>query len=187
MEAAFKLARKVTGRTEVIAFTGAFHGMMLGALVVTHSSVHRNGAGLPLTHAICVPFGCRLNGSERDSSGIERLVRDRNTGLDRLFAVIVETVQGEGGINVAPLGWLAELAELCQRQGIVFIVDDVQMAFQHGELARKVFSGAFERGLLVETAGPEDEVVKLLPPLTATETEIDEGLALLTEAVQAVC
>jgi len=61
------------------------------------------------------------------------------------------------------------------------------LAFQHGELARKVSSGAFERGLLVETAGPEDEVVKLLPPLTATETEIDEGLALLTEAVQAVC
>jgi diaminobutyrate-2-oxoglutarate transaminase len=303
VEAALKLARKVTGRTEVIAFTGAFHGMTLGALAVTHSSIHRNGAGVPLTHAICVPFGCRLNGSEPDSPGIERLVRDCNTELDQVAAVIVETVQGEGGINVASLEWLAELAELCQRRGILLIVDDVQMgcgrtgpffsfeaadikpdivclsksisgyglplaltlirpdldiwkpgehngtfrgvnpafvtgtaalreywqdkvledstlakgqrikaaltalarsmpgtpmqprgrglayglAFEHGELARKVSSGAFERGLLVETAGPEDEVIKLLPPLTATETEIDEGLAILTEVVQTVC
>jgi diaminobutyrate-2-oxoglutarate transaminase len=61
------------------------------------------------------------------------------------------------------------------------------LAFEHGELARKVSSAAFERGLLVETAGPEGEVIKLLPPLTATDTEIDQGLALLADAVQTVC
>jgi diaminobutyrate-2-oxoglutarate transaminase len=61
------------------------------------------------------------------------------------------------------------------------------LAFEHGELARKVSSVAFERGLLVETAGPKDEVVKLLPPLTITDTEIDQGLALLADAVQTVC
>ena len=48
-------------------------------------------------------------------------------------------------------------------------------------------SAAFERGLLVETAGPEDEVVKLLPPLTVTDTELDQGLAILADAVQTVC
>ena len=61
------------------------------------------------------------------------------------------------------------------------------LAFEDGELARKVSSAAFERGLLVETSGPKDEVVKLLPPLTVTDTEIDEGLAVLADAVQTVC
>jgi diaminobutyrate-2-oxoglutarate transaminase len=61
------------------------------------------------------------------------------------------------------------------------------LAFEDGELARKVTSAAFERGLLVETAGPKDEVVKLLPPLTASDAEIDQGLALLADAVQTVC
>ena len=61
------------------------------------------------------------------------------------------------------------------------------LVLEHGELAMKVSSAAFERGLLVETAGPEDEVVKLLPPLTVTDTELDQGLAILADAVQTVC
>jgi diaminobutyrate-2-oxoglutarate transaminase len=303
VEAALKLARKATGRTEVITFTGAFHGMTLGALAVTSSRFHRDGAGVPLGHAIPVPFGCRLDGGELGSPGIERLLRDSDARLDEVAAVIVETVQGEGGINVAPLEWLSELDELCQRKGILLIVDDVQMgcgrtgpffsfeaagikpdivclsksisgyglplaltlirpdldiwkpgehngtfrgfnlafvtgtaglrvywkdtmlehgtqakgqriaaaltalarsvpgtpmqprgrglahglAFEHGELAKKVSSAAFERGLLVETAGPKDEVIKLLPPLTVTDTEIDQGLEVLADAVQTVC
>ena len=61
------------------------------------------------------------------------------------------------------------------------------LAFEHAELAGKVSSAAFERGLLVETAGPEDEVIKLLPPLTVTDAELDHGLAILADAVQTVC
>ena len=61
------------------------------------------------------------------------------------------------------------------------------LAFDHGELAGKVSLAAFERGLLVETAGPDGEVVKLLPPLTITDAELDQGLALLADAVRAVC
>jgi diaminobutyrate-2-oxoglutarate transaminase len=294
VEAALKLARKVTGRTEVVAFTGAFHGMTLGALAVTSSKYHRGGAGVPLTHAIQVPFG---------SPEIERLVQESGTRIDEVAAVIVETVQGEGGINVASMEWLSGLAELCQRRGLLLIVDDIQMGcgrtgpffsfeaadikpdivcmsksisgyglplaltlirpdldiwkpgehngtfrgfnpafvagaaalriywqdkaleertlatgqrvadaltelarsvpgtpmrsrgrglaqglvFEQGELARKVSSVAFERGLLVETAGPGDEVIKLLPSLTATETEIDQGLAILADTVHTVC
>ena len=68
VEAALKLARKVTGRTEVITFTGAFHGMTLGALAVTSSRFHRDGAGVPLPHAIRVPFGCRLDSSSEPGS-----------------------------------------------------------------------------------------------------------------------
>jgi diaminobutyrate-2-oxoglutarate transaminase len=61
------------------------------------------------------------------------------------------------------------------------------LVFDHGELAMKVSSAAFERGLLAETTGPKDEVVKLLPPLTATDAEIDQGLAILADAVRTVC
>jgi diaminobutyrate-2-oxoglutarate transaminase len=303
VEAALKLARKVTGRTEVVSFTGGFHGMTLGALAVTGNKFHRAGAGVPLPYVTSVPFGCALNAEQQGSPGIERLLQDSNTSLDQVAAVIVETVQGEGGINVAPLEWLSQLAELCQRHGVLLIIDDVQMgcgrtgsffsfepagivpdivcisksiggyglpmaltlfraeldiwkpgehngtfrginpafvtgaaalrtywqdkgletgtlakgrrvatalaelaesvpgtpmqprgrglaqglAFEYGELAKKVSSAAFERGLMVETAGPDDEVVKLLPPLTASDTEIDEGLAILADAVQTVC
>jgi diaminobutyrate-2-oxoglutarate transaminase len=61
------------------------------------------------------------------------------------------------------------------------------LAFDDSELARKVSSAAFERGLLVETAGPGGEVVKLLPPLTATDAEIDQGLSILADAVLTIC
>jgi len=91
VEAALKLARKATGRTEVIAFTGAFHGMTLGALAVTSSRFHRDGAGVPLPHALLVPFGCRLNGGKPGSPEIEGLPHGDAT-LDEVAAVIVETV-----------------------------------------------------------------------------------------------
>jgi diaminobutyrate-2-oxoglutarate transaminase len=61
------------------------------------------------------------------------------------------------------------------------------LAFECGELAAKVSTAAFEHGLLAETAGPQGEVVKLLPPLTITDTELDQGLGLLFDAVRAVC
>lgn len=61
------------------------------------------------------------------------------------------------------------------------------LAFEHGELAGKVSSAAFERRLLVETCGPEGRVIKLLPPLTITATELDQGPALLADAAQAIC
>ncbi len=61
------------------------------------------------------------------------------------------------------------------------------LAFEDGELAGKVSAAAFERGLLVETAGPRGEAVKLLPPLTITDAELDQGLELLADAVRSVC
>src|SRR5262249_15088142 len=82
VEAALKLARKVTGRTEVISFTGAFHGMTLGALAVTGSKFHRGGAGVPLPYAISVPYGCDLRGADQGSPGIERLLSDNGSRLD---------------------------------------------------------------------------------------------------------
>lgn len=129
VEAALKLARKATGRTEIITFTNSFHGMTLGALAVTGNAFHRAGAGIPLSHATPVPFGESLDCDDRipDFRWLERLLVDRGSGLDAPAAAIVETVQGEGGINVASAEWLRRLSGLCREHGILLIVDDVQM------------------------------------------------------------
>jgi diaminobutyrate-2-oxoglutarate transaminase len=127
VEAALKLARKVTGRESIINFTNAFHGMTLGALSVTGNSMKRGGAGIPLVHATPMPYDNYLDGKVEDFLWFERLLDDSGSGLNEPAAVIVETVQGEGGINVARDEWLRGLADLCKRHDILLIVDDVQM------------------------------------------------------------
>jgi diaminobutyrate-2-oxoglutarate transaminase len=300
VECALKLARKVKGRESVVSFTNAFHGMSLGALAVTGNSMKRAGAGIPLVHGTPMPFDNYLNGQGPDFLWFERLLQDSGSGLNHPAAVIVETVQGEGGVNVARMQWLRELADLCRRRDMLLIVDDVQMGcgrtgpffsfeeagivpdivtlsksiggygmpmsltllrpeldvwepgehngtfrghnpafvtaaaaldaywsddqmekqtllkgqlvraalaqivdenpllgpsyrgrglvwgltFQDRSLARRVCARAFELGLLMETSGPESEVVKLLPPLTVSPDELDEGLAVLGRAVR---
>lgn len=287
VEAALKLARKVTRRTNVICFEGAFHGTTLGSLTVTANPLHRGAAGVPLEHTTRLPFGASLDLLDVVLEG------------DRPAAVILEAVQGEGGVNVASPEWLRGLAERCREHDVLLILDDVQMgcgrvgeffsfenagvepdfvclsksisgyglplaltlirpeldiwepgehngtfrgfnpalvtgatalraywaddalerrtlengarleaalralagaygfelrgrgmvyglAFEEGELARRVAAEAFERGLLVERAGLHDEVVKLLPPLTASDAELERGLAVLAEAVETV-
>ncbi|OBI47317.1 diaminobutyrate--2-oxoglutarate transaminase [Mycobacterium kyorinense] len=127
VESALKLARKITGRESVISFTNAFHGMTLGALSVTGNSMKRGGAGIPLVHATPMPYDHYLDDTTPDFMWFERLLEDNGSGLNQPAAVIVETVQGEGGINVARLQWLRGLAELCRRHELLLIVDDVQM------------------------------------------------------------
>jgi diaminobutyrate-2-oxoglutarate transaminase len=301
VEAALKLARKYTGRETIVSFTNAFHGMSLGALAVTGNSMKRSGAGIPLNHAVRMPFDNYLDGRTPDFLFFERLLGDSGSGLDTPAAVIVETVQGEGGLNAASPEWLRGLADLCRRQDILLIVDDIQMgcgrtgpffsfedagivpdivclskslsgyglpfavtllrpeldvwepgehngtfrgpgpafvtaaaamdfwtdegmekqtlakrdqiegalqgiaaahperiidtrgrgmaqgiAFAEPENAPAVCRAAFDRGLLMETSGPEDEVAKLLPPLTTTTAELTEGLQILADSVDAV-
>jgi diaminobutyrate-2-oxoglutarate transaminase len=302
VEAALKLVRKVTGREEMINFTNSFHGMTLGALSVTCNAMKRGGAGIPLVHATPMPFDNYFDGTVPDFMWLERLLEDAGSGLNEPAAVIVETTQGEGGINAARVEWLQGLADLCRRHGILLIVDDVQMgvgrtgpffsfeiagiepdivclsksisgyglpmaltlikpehdvwgpgehngtfrgnnpafvtataalreywsddalerstlakgerveealrelasssqaveltpkgrglarglSFSQPELASKTCAAAFERGLLMETAGPSDEVMKIMPPLTITDDELDEGLAVVSEAVRDV-
>ncbi|MPZ66882.1 MAG: diaminobutyrate--2-oxoglutarate transaminase [Pseudonocardiaceae bacterium] len=301
VESALKLVRKVTGRESIINFTNAFHGMTLGALSVTGNSMKRGGAGIPLVHATPMPYDNYLDGQYPDFLWFEKLLEDSGSGLNEPAAVIVETVQGEGGLNVARFEWLKGLEELCRRYDMLLIVDDVQMgcgrtgpffsfepagitpdivtmsksigayglplaimllkpeidlwepgehngtfrgnnpafvtatrafeeywsddtfekatldkgervnrtldaicaehpgvsvrgrglakglAFEQAELGSKVTRACFDRGLLMETAGPSDEVAKMLPPLTTSEEEFDQGLAILTDAVDAVC
>ncbi|WP_030686624.1 diaminobutyrate--2-oxoglutarate transaminase [Streptomyces sp. NRRL B-1347] len=301
VESALKLARKVKGRESIVSFTNAFHGMSLGSLAVTGNAFKRAGAGIPLVHGTPMPFDHYLDGKVPDFLWFERLLEDQGSGLNKPAAVIVETVQGEGGINVARAEWLRALEALCRRQDMLLIVDDIQMGcgrtgaffsfeeagispdivtvsksisgyglpmaltlfkpeldvwepgehngtfrgnnpafvtaaaalqtywsdgpamekqtrargeqieqtlvalvdehradvveyrgrglvwgieFRDKERAARVAKRAFELGLLIETSGPESEVVKLLPALTITADELDEGLRTLTRAVR---
>ncbi|MFP3119760.1 diaminobutyrate--2-oxoglutarate transaminase [Streptomyces sp. Iso 434] len=300
VEAALKLARKVKGREAIVSFTNAFHGMSLGSLAVTGNAFKRAGAGIPLVHGTPMPYDNYLGGRLPDFLWFERLLEDQGSGLNKPAAVIVETVQGEGGINVARPEWLRALADLCKRQDMLLIVDDIQMGcgrtgaffsfeeagiipdivtlsksisgyglpmslclftpeldvwepgehngtfrgnnpafvtatatldtyWADGQMEKQTIARgeqveralgdivaahqdagpqlrgrglawglefadvnragavtrrAFERGLLVETSGPQGEVVKLLPSLTISAEELEEGLEILAVAVR---
>lgn len=127
VESALKLARKVTGRQTVMSFTNAFHGMTLGALAVTGNKFKRSGAGVPLNHTVSMPFDGYMGKDVNTLTFIESFLNDSGSGISLPAAVIVETLQGEGGINVASNEWLIGLEDLCKRYGMLLIVDDVQM------------------------------------------------------------
>ncbi len=125
VEAALKIARKVTGRTNVITFTNGFHGVSVGALAATGNGHHRGAAGVPLYGTSRMPYD-RYFGDVDTVEYIERMITDPSSGIDHPAAVIVETVQGEGGTNAASMEWLQRLETLCREQGILLIVDDIQ-------------------------------------------------------------
>lgn len=300
VEGALKLARKITGRESIISFTNAFHGMTLGSLSVTGNSMKRGGAGIPLVHSTPMPYDNYFDGQFPDFLYFERLLEDSGSGLNEPGAVIVETLQGEGGINSSRPEWLRGLSELCQKHDMLLIVDDVQMgcgrtgpffsfeeagitpdivclsksigaygmplaltliksehdvwepgehngtfrgnnpAFitgsealrqywsddalerstvakgerigqvldeivaKHGgavakgrglarglgfddpDVANKVSKAAFDRKMILETSGPQSEVIKIMPPLTVTDEELEQGLQIIVDSVQAV-
>ncbi len=300
VEAALKLARKVTGRSNVIAFTNGFHGMTLGSLALTGNSGKRAGAGVSLTDVTHMPF-CGYFGAETDTlEHLESFLADRSSGVERPAAFVVETVQAEGGVNVASFEWLRRLEKAARRFEALLIVDDIQVGcgrtgpffsfepagispdiiclskslsgyglplavtlmkpehdvwspgehngtfrghnpafvtataaleafwrddaltqqvkrkgmlirdaflnlaseyggevrgrgmiwgieFSDHSLAARISQAAFERGLIIETAGPQDETLKALPSLTIDEDGLRQGLQIVQDAVQAVC
>lgn len=299
VEAAMKLARKATGRTNIIAFTNGFHGVTQGALAATGNSYHRGGAGTALNDVTRMPYDGYLSGGGDTADFLEAMLNDRSSGLDAPAAIILETVQGEGGLNVASRDWLTRVADLAQKAGALLIIDDVQAGcgrtgtffsfedmgispdivtlaksisgfglpmglvlvkpehdvmgpaehngtfrgnnhafvtaraalekfwadeqFQQdiarraqlvedglqtiadmipgarlkgrgmmrgvdvgsGALAGDICARAFQNGLIIETSGPEDEVVKILAPLTTPDDMLKAGLQILIEASQA--
>ncbi|MGY5795168.1 diaminobutyrate--2-oxoglutarate transaminase len=126
VEAALKLARKITGRHNIITFTNGYHGMSLGALAVTGNRKFRSVAGLPPAGAVFMPYDGYW-GHDRDTTEyLDRVLDDNSSGVDLPGAVILETVQGEGGINPASKDWLQSLERICRKNGILLIVDDIQ-------------------------------------------------------------
>ncbi len=125
VEAALKLARKVTGRTGVFALTGSFHGMTLGSLSVTSGVDHREGAHVPLPFTTFIPHP---NAVSFDTIEYYRwMMTDNYSGVEKPAAIIIETTQAEGGVHVAPTEWLKRLRQLCDEQGVLLIVDDIQV------------------------------------------------------------
>jgi diaminobutyrate-2-oxoglutarate transaminase len=125
-EAAIKLARLATGRTNVIAFTHGYHGLSLGALATTAARQYRSAAGVPLGSVTFAPYEGYF-GPEVDTIALlTKQLEDPSSGVDLPAAVIVETIQGEGGVNVASPEWLRRLASLAAAHAIPLIVDDIQ-------------------------------------------------------------
>lgn len=298
VEAAMKIARKATGRTNIVAFTNGFHGVTQGALAATGNGYHRGGAGMTLNGVTRMPYDGYFAGCGDTADFLEAMLKDRSSGLDAPAAIILETVQGEGGLNVASPTWLKRVAMLAQKAGALLIIDDVQAGcgrtgqffsfeetgispdivtlaksisgfglpmglvlvkpehdvmgpaehngtfrgnnhafvtaraalekfwtddqFQQdiarraqlvegglqtiadmipgarlkgrgmmrgvdvgsGALAGEICARAFEYGLIIETSGPEDEVVKILAPLTTPDDTLKAGLQILIKATE---
>ncbi len=301
VEAALKLARKVKGRSNIISFTNGFHGVTGGALAATGNQHHRGGMGTSMPDVTRMPFDGYLGEGVDTTEYLEQVLSDPSSGVDHPAAVIVETIQGEGGLNAASFEWLRNLEKVCRRHDMLLIVDDIQSgcgrsgrffsfeevgikpdiitlskslsgyglpfavtifrpeldiwspgehngtfrgnnhafvtaatafktfwsddSFQKevqrkakklreglqaiirkhgnktlelkgrglmsgiecpdGDLAGAVIKGAFEQGLVIETSGAHDQVVKCLVPLVITDEQIDFGMKVLDKAFAA--
>jgi diaminobutyrate-2-oxoglutarate transaminase len=303
VEAAMKIARNVTGQQNIITFTNGFHGVSLGSLAATGNSHHRDAAGVSLSGTHRMPYDGYLGESMDTTAYLDKVLSDSSSGINSPAAVIVETIQGEGGINVASIEWLQNLQTVCRKHGILLIVDDIQAgcgrtgdyfsfeesgiepdiitlskslggyglpfamvlmkpeldqwkpgehngtfrgnnlafvtakcaideywlddAFSNevkrkgeyihkrlteivnifgernfttrgrgmfqgincvsGELAGKITSKAFKKGLIIETSGAEDHVVKLLCPLIVSDENLKKGIDIIEESIREVC
>ncbi|MCC5797351.1 MAG: diaminobutyrate--2-oxoglutarate transaminase [Methylophaga sp.] len=303
VEAALKIARKYTGRENVISFSNGWHGQTLGSLSITGNAHHRGGAGIALPGATRMPYDGYL-GDEFDTTNyLDKVLSDTSSGVDKPAACIVETVQGEGGINAASMTWLKNLSDVCKKHDVLLIIDDIQAgcgrtgtffsfeeagiypdivtlskslsgyglpfavvlmkpevdqwspgehngtfrgnnhafvtakaALDHywkddsfakdvqrkgdyilqrvtdivakygegnfsshgrgmfrgincvsGELASEITRRAFKKGLIIETSGTEDHVVKFLCPLIISDENLKKGIDILEEAIRETC
>ena len=127
MEAAMKLARKVTGRRNIISFTNAYHGLSAGALAATANRHYRHESWVQRLDVTFMPFDGYL-GPETDTLNyLRQALADTSSGVDLPAAIVLETVQAEGGVNIARDAWLRGIAALCREYGILLIVDDIQV------------------------------------------------------------
>lgn len=117
IEGCMKMAMLTTGRKHFIGTVGGFHGKSLGALGGTSKAVFREPF-LPLLKWTHVPFGCL--------DDLTTMMKTYDFSGDRVAAVVIEPIQGEGGINVAPQGYLQGVRELCDKYGSLLIFDEVQ-------------------------------------------------------------
>lgn len=155
VEAALKLAKKATGRNTIFSFVGGFHGVTAGSLAVTGNKYNRgdyvgNIAGI---NFMPYPAGDYLNFNSLEY--IQTVISDPNSGIEKPAAIILETVQGEGGVNIAPLDWLQKIRDYCTQEGIVLICDEIQ-------------SGIYRTGTYFsfERAGIQPDIVTLSKSLS---------------------
>ena len=156
MENTVKVARSHTGRPGVISFSGSFHGRTLLALALT-GKVHPYKAGLgPFpadVHHAPYPYPYRGVSTADALAGIDRIFKD-DMEPERVAAIVVEPVLGEGGYIPAPFDFIRELRELCDRHGIVLVADEIQTGF-----------GRTGRWFAVEHAGIEPDLITMAKSL----------------------
>ncbi|WP_321471052.1 diaminobutyrate--2-oxoglutarate transaminase [Halarcobacter sp.] len=141
VETALKLARLVKGRSNVVSFTNGFHGLTQGSSSVTGNNDYRDESYISRTNASFMPFDGYF-GDMNTMTFFRKFLEDSSSGLDIPAAVIVETIQGEGGINVASKEWLQELESICREYDILLIIDDIQVGNgRSGEFFSFEFAG----------------------------------------------
>ena len=303
VETAMKLARKIKQRETIISFTNGYHGVTLGALATTGNQHHRGGAGMLLTGVDTLPYDGYMGDDMDTTAYLDKVLTDSSSGVDHPAAIILETVQGEGGITAASYGWLQNIEKICKKHDILLIVDDIQAgcgrtgtffsfdevgiqpdiitmskslsgyglpfamvlfkpehdiwkpgehngtfrgnnlafvtaeaAIKHywsddlfskevkrkgkymydrinkiidqygegnfssrgrgmfqgincvsGDLASKITKLAFKNGLMIETSGADDHVIKFLCPLTISDQNLKKGMDILEDAIETVC
>ncbi|MDC0772272.1 diaminobutyrate--2-oxoglutarate transaminase family protein [Streptomyces sp. HD] len=127
VEAAFKLVRAATGRTGILAFSGAYHGMTAGALEASGGAYDVRVARLPYPQDYRCPFGVGgERGAELAARWTESVLDDPKSGVPRPAGMILEPVQGEGGVIPAPDGWLRSMRQITADRSIPLIADEVQ-------------------------------------------------------------
>lgn len=156
VEASLKLARLVKGRSNIVSFTHGFHGVSGASLAATANAKYRDAAGAPLDNTTFMPYDGYLGEGVDTIEYLERMVVDRSSGMDHPAAVIVETVQGEGGVNVASFAWLRALEQVCRCHDMLLIIDDIQMG-----------CGRTGRFFSFEEAGISPDIVTLSKSISA--------------------
>ncbi|GAA4039610.1 diaminobutyrate--2-oxoglutarate transaminase family protein [Streptomyces shaanxiensis] len=127
VEAAFKLVRAATGRTGILAFSGAYHGMTAGALEASGGACDVRVARLPYPQDYRCPFGVGgERGAELAARWTESVLDDPKSGVPRPAGMILEPVQGEGGVIPAPDGWMRRMRQITADRSIPLIADEVQ-------------------------------------------------------------
>ncbi len=127
VEAAIKLARKVTGRTGIFSFMGGFHGMTLGSLALTGNKYHRAASGTILNNVNFMPYPAHSMTNFDSINYINAVLEDPNSGIEKPAAIIFETTQAEGGVNITSNKWLKQLKLLSEIHDILLICDDIQV------------------------------------------------------------
>ncbi|POX48456.1 diaminobutyrate--2-oxoglutarate transaminase family protein [Streptomyces sp. Ru72] len=127
VEAALKLVRTATGRKGVLAFTGAYHGMTAGALEASGGAGDVRVTRLPFPQDYRCPFGVGgERGAELSARWTESLLDDTKSGVPLPAGMILEPVQGEGGVHPAPDAWLRRMRRITETRAIPLIADEVQ-------------------------------------------------------------
>ncbi|HAS28063.1 MAG TPA: diaminobutyrate--2-oxoglutarate transaminase [Dehalococcoidia bacterium] len=126
-ETALKLARMVKGRSNVISFTNGFHGLTMGSMAVTGNAFYRDESFINRSNVSFMPFDGYFGEEVNTAQYLRKFLEDGSSGIDLPAAIILETVQAEGGVNVAGKEWLVEIEHICREYDILLIVDDIQV------------------------------------------------------------